>query len=93
MKINFCKKCLFPETKPDLFFDENGICSACNSAQEKYNGIDWDQRKFEFEKIINNYRKEGAGYDCIIPVSGGKDSTYQPFYERGLWDEPSLHMF
>ena len=85
MEINYCKKCLFPETKPDLFFDENGICSACNSAHEKYHGIDWDKRKSDFEKIINNYKKDGIGYDCIIPVSGGKDSTYQAYFMKEVY--------
>ena len=82
MEINYCQKCLFPETKPDLSFDENGVCSACLSSELKDQGIDWNQRKSEFEKIIENYRKDGIGYDCLIPVSGGKDSTYQAYFMK-----------
>lgn len=85
MEINYCKKCLFPETKPDLSFDENGICSACSSSELKNNEIDWDQRKYDFEKIIENYRKDGKGYDCLIPVSGGKDSTYQAYFMKEVY--------
>tara|TARA_B100001093_G_scaffold163236_1_gene155610 strand:- start:6167 stop:7315 length:1149 start_codon:yes stop_codon:yes gene_type:complete len=79
MILKFCKNCVFPETKPDLYFNENGICSACLASENKNINIDWDDRKAEFEKIINNYKKEGIGYDCLIPVSGGKDSTYQAY--------------
>ena len=77
--MKFCKKCVYPETKPDLFFDEEGVCDACRSAELK-NKIDWDSRKKEFEVLIEKYRnKNGTNYDCVIPVSGGKDSHYQTY--------------
>lgn len=57
MKLKYCKNCLFAETKPDLSFDENGISSACISERDKHKNIDWQKRKIEFEKIINNYKK------------------------------------
>ena len=84
MNIRYCIKCLFPETKPDLFFDEKGVCSACVAAEEKDKGIDWKQRELEFHKIVNYYRLPGEkkGYDCLIPVSGGKDSTYQAYFMK-----------
>jgi N-acetyl sugar amidotransferase len=84
MNIRYCKKCLFPETKPDLFFDKDGICSACKAAEEKNDGIDWHQRELEFQKIVDHYRlpKGQKGYDCLIPVSGGKDSTYQAYFMK-----------
>lgn len=85
MKIKYCKKCLFPETKPDLWFDPSGICSACITAEKKDKKIDWKKRKEEFEKIIKYYRKDGIGYDCLIPVSGGKDSTYQAYVMKKVY--------
>ena len=85
MDLIHCKKCLFPGTKPDLYCDENGICSACINAEQKNKGIDWDQRKLDFEEIINNYRKDNIGYDCLIPVSGGKDSTYQAYFMKEVY--------
>ena len=85
MKIRYCIKCVFPETKPDLTIDQDGICSACRSVDEKFDQIDWDLRKKDFEKIINNYKKDGVGYDCIIPVSGGKDSTYQAYFMKEVY--------
>jgi len=82
MELKFCKTCLFPESKPDLLFDDEGICSACNASKNKDLGIDWKKRENDFFQIINKYKREGAGYDCLIPVSGGKDSTYQAYFMK-----------
>ena len=84
MEINYCKKCLFPETKPDLSFDTDGVCSACQAAEDKFTGIDWIEREHAFKEIINYYKLPNGeiGYDCIVPVSGGKDSTYQAYYMK-----------
>jgi N-acetyl sugar amidotransferase len=65
-----------PETKPDLYIDAEGICSACRNFQEG-RAIDWDARERELEMLIDRYRSPDNDYDCLIPVSGGKDSTYQ----------------
>lgn len=73
--IFYCKSCLYPSTKPDLHFDVNGICSACAN-YEKRETVNWETRKEEFSNIVNKYKKHSS-YDCIVPVSGGKDSTYQ----------------
>ncbi|MDB5255826.1 MAG: Pseudaminic acid biosynthesis protein PseA, possible Pse5Ac7Ac acetamidino synthase [Chitinophagaceae bacterium] len=84
MKIRYCKKCVFPETKPDLHFNDEGICSACVAAAQKDKGIDWEKRKEDFFQIIQHYKKKPGetGYDCLIPVSGGKDSTYQAYFMK-----------
>jgi len=84
MKIRYCSKCLFPETKPDLFFNEEGVCSACVAADQKDNSIDWKQREIDFNTIIDKYKKgpNEIGYDCLVPVSGGKDSTYQAYFMK-----------
>lgn len=84
MNLKYCNRCVFPETKPDLSFNEEGICSACIAAEEKDKGIDWHQRAKEFKDIVSFYKKpEGViGYDCLIPVSGGKDSTYQAYFMK-----------
>lgn len=72
----YCKRCLYPDTKPDLMFNAEGICSACTAfeAREK---VDWVQREKEFRELINYTKSLKCNYDAIIPVSGGKDSTYQ----------------
>ena len=75
--IRLCTRCVYPNTKPDLFFDEEGVCSACRSFEAR-SSVDWAQRGEEFKKLIARYRsKDSSNYDCIVPVSGGKDSTYQ----------------
>jgi N-acetyl sugar amidotransferase len=66
-----------PETKPDLHIDGEGVCSACRYYESR-KAIDFSTRKEELLRILERYRsKDGSNYDCLVPVSGGKDSTYQ----------------
>ena len=65
-----------PSTKPDLQIDAEGVCSACRY-MEKRRKVDWPQRKEELHRVLDRYRSKNGYYDCIVPVSGGKDSTYQ----------------
>jgi N-acetyl sugar amidotransferase len=66
-----------PETKPDLLIDDEGVCNACRSYERRVE-VDWQQRKEELVRIVDRYRaRDGRSYDCIIPVSGGKDSHFQ----------------
>src|SRR3989344_870123 len=83
--MKYCKKCVMPDTKPDLTFDNEGVCDACRSFEKKHglhkDSIDWNRREKEFWDIINqNKSNDPLKYDCIIPVSGGKDSTYQVYF-------------
>lgn len=78
--MRYCKKCIMPETRPEQVFDEEGVCDACHSAVCKHNEIDWSERKKQFIEILDRYRnKDGSWWDCIVPVSGGKDSCYQAY--------------
>ena len=75
--LTYCKSCVMPSTKPDLQLDEDGVCNACRS-YEKRQEIDWSVRRNELLSILDRYRnKDGTNWDCIVPVSGGKDSTFQ----------------
>lgn len=75
--MKYCSRCVMPDTKPDLFLDEEGVCNACRSF-EKRKEVDWESRKKEFFQVVDKYRsKDSSNWDCVIPVSGGKDSTYQ----------------
>ena len=74
--LKYCVRCVMPHTKPDLHIDEEGVCNACRS-MEKRKDVDWDQRHQELLTVLEKYRKNGTNWDCIVPVSGGKDSTYQ----------------
>ena len=75
--IQYCTICLLPETKPDLKFDEKGVCSACTAYKNRA-AVDWDARQLEFDSVISKFKSKSVSkWDCIIPVSGGKDSTAQ----------------
>ena len=75
--MKFCTKCIMPDTRPHITFNKEGICIACQN-NEKKKTIDWDERYKELEELCNKYRRKTPGdYDCIIAVSGGKDSHYQ----------------
>jgi N-acetyl sugar amidotransferase len=73
-----------PDTRPGISFDNEGVCSACRS-YEKREGTNWDERFIELKQLCDNYRgKFGNNYDCIIAVSGGKDSHYQTYVMKEL---------
>ncbi len=79
--MKYCKKCIMPDTRPDQIFDKNGVCNACLS-YERNKKIDWKKRTEELEKIIKETKSKNSYYDCVIPSSGGKDSTYQALWAR-----------
>ena len=76
--MKYCARCIMPSSSAwPLTFDERGVCSACRAVEEQ-NKIDWNHRFEELKKILEEYRStDGMNYDCIIPVSGGKDSHFQ----------------
>jgi N-acetyl sugar amidotransferase len=74
-----CIKCGLPETFETIEFDEKGVCNMCTQFKFKMEEIDWDQRKTMFDKIIEENRGKYE-YDCIVPFSGGKDSTFTLYY-------------
>lgn len=79
--ITYCNRCIVPSSRPEQTFTD-GVCDACLSAEDKHSGIDWEIRRQEFNLILDRYRGTGENYDCIIPVSGGKDSCSQALIMR-----------
>ncbi len=80
MKI--CKICIQPDSRPGIYFDKDGICGACLWEKEK-KGIDWDKREKELSEISQWAKNTSkSSYDCVIGVSGGKDSTKQALTAR-----------
>lgn len=75
--IKYCKRCFYSSAHPlNLTFDEDGVCSGCRVHEEKDN-LDWNIREKKLERILNSYKnKSGSNYDCIIPVSGARDSYF-----------------
>ena len=75
-----CGSCLLPETYETLEINDDGkSCNMCATSNFKQSGIDWDKRKKMLDKVIEKYRGK-YDYDCIVPFSGGKDSTYTLMY-------------
>ena len=68
-----CNNCLNTSTRPRISFDKRGVCNACQWAEEKKN-INWSKRQSLLKNFFKNNKKKN--YDCIIPVSGGKDGSY-----------------
>lgn len=75
--LTYCTRCVMPDTKPDLKLDDHGVCNACRSYENRKE-VDWEKRHVELLQLLERYRKkDGSNWDCIVPVSGGKDSTFQ----------------
>jgi N-acetyl sugar amidotransferase len=80
--MKYCRLCLQPDTRPGIRFDAGGTCPACVYAAS-LKDADWDARQKELQEIVAFGRSHNhSGYDCIIGVSGGKDSTRQALYVR-----------
>jgi N-acetyl sugar amidotransferase len=84
--MNYCTRCTYPaNAKPGIVFDEYGVCSGCRLIESRPE-VDWISREKLLHEILLEHklkqRAKGNPYDCIIPVSGGKDSTYQVWLLR-----------
>jgi len=71
-----CSRCILPETYPDITFDKNGVCNKCKEHENKYLNKDYAKLNVELENIFNWAKRQNKRYDCIVPFSGGKDSSY-----------------
>lgn len=78
-ELRRCTKCVIPETHETVCFDENGVCNICRQQEFKQAGVNWGVKKKEFDDLIAAYR-DRYDYDCIVPFSGGKDSTWTLYY-------------
>jgi len=74
-----CNKCGLPETYETIEFNSDGVCNICIQQNYKNEKIDWTSRKLMLNDLIEEYRGKYA-YDCIVPFSGGKDSTFTLYY-------------
>jgi N-acetyl sugar amidotransferase len=74
--VKYCANCILPDTRPNLEIEADGICNACHSFGDRRE-IDWEARRRAFQDVVTHAKSRSRGYDCLIPVSGGKDSTWQ----------------
>ena len=100
-EVVFCKRCVISNQRPNsavefkhtletkkatIAFDDEGICDACRTAEDKQE-IDWEERERELRDLCDRHRREDGRYDCLVPGSGGKDSFYAAHklkYEYGM---------
>ena len=87
-KMRYCTKCMMPSTRPRLTFNAGGVCSACQWAEEKKDHVNWKMRWDQLLTLCEKYKKLNPnGFNCIVPVSGGKDGSYVAYkmkYELGM---------
>lgn len=74
--MRYCSSCVLPDTRPNLILNKEGVCNACLSHGTK-SQVDWTLRQCDFRALVEKVKGQSGGYDCLIPVSGGKDSTWQ----------------
>jgi N-acetyl sugar amidotransferase len=74
--MKYCRRCILPDTRPNLRLDAEGVCNACRTHASRP-AIDWKSRAADFRRLVERARSGSGTYDCVIPVSGGKDSTWQ----------------
>ena len=88
--MQYCQRCVYPaNTKPGIVIDDDGVCSGCRSFEAKtilLNQVDWPERERKLRELLGEYkarqREKNNPFDCIIPVSGGKDSHFQVYTIR-----------
>lgn len=82
--MRYCRECLQTDTRPGIRFDDEGICPPCRY-HATLQGVNWDERRRELDEVVSFGRANNrSGYDCIIGVSGGKDSTRQAFFVKDV---------
>jgi N-acetyl sugar amidotransferase len=75
--LRYCDQCILPASRPGLVIGDDGVCSACRAHSTTSAPVDWAARRARFEALVAEVRELGRDWDCVIPVSGGKDSTWQ----------------
>jgi len=80
--MKYCNNCLQPDTRPNTYFTPEGVCPACDYFS-RLKHVDWDERYEILQDLLKKFpRKKGQHFDCIIGVSGGKDSVRQALWIR-----------
>lgn len=74
--MTYCSRCILPDTRPNLVIGPDGVCNACAAHAERP-AVDWAARAEAFREVVRNAKARKARWDCVVPVSGGKDSTWQ----------------
>lgn len=84
--VLFCRNCLMPDTRPRVVFSDKEICNGCLNSISKIQ-VNWSERRKEFIEMVKKHKRSDGGFDCLVPWSGGKDSSYIAYmlkFEFGL---------
>jgi N-acetyl sugar amidotransferase len=73
--LKWCSNCLAMSTRPRISFDHRGWCNACQWMEQKKN-LDWEERNKNLINLLDKHRRSDGQFDCLVPVSGGKDGSY-----------------
>ena len=82
--LRWCSKCLAMSTRPRISFNEEGRCNACVWTEKK-NTLDWNERESKLEDLLDSQRSQDGSFDCVVPVSGGKDGSYVAHTLKNRW--------
>jgi N-acetyl sugar amidotransferase len=82
--LRWCSQCLAMSTRPRISFDDQGLCNACIWAKKKQS-LDWVNRESKLEKLLGAHRRSDGRFDCVVPVSGGKDGSYVAHTLKSKW--------
>ena len=74
--MTLCSRCILPNTYPGIEFDSAGVCNVCHHYERKWAQRDYKKWEKQMEEIFDRHRRRHGPYDCVVPISGGKDSTY-----------------
>jgi len=83
--LKWCSNCLAMSTRPRITFDDRGFCNACRWMETKKD-LDWDKRKSELNLLLDKHRRSDNYFDCVVPVSGGKDGSYVAYNLKHKFD-------
>ena len=88
--LKYCSRCCLPVTAEGLTLDEFGVCEPCRSSEQKMH-INWEKRGDILKELFNQYDPGDDGYyDCLLPMSGGKDSTFQAYLLTNVYKKRPL---
>lgn len=83
--VTYCKRCVVSNQRPRIFFDKDGVCSACIYREYEQTKVDWKSRDQELVELLDKHRSKDGSYDCVVPSSGGKDSGYVAYILKHVY--------
>lgn len=82
--LKWCSNCVAMSTRPRINFNEDGLCNACQWSEQKKN-LDWDTRLEKLKSVLKEQKAKKRSYDCLVPVSGGKDGSYVAYQLKHVY--------